>query len=106
MPDQDDDMEEVQRVIDSVKTTVDALAVMQDEIAKARRAGRLLKELPDEQKRLRQIRRQAVLNLREQKVSYRKIASALGISLARVQQIEAGETGRDTRGTSSEVSPE
>lgn len=89
-------------MIDSVKATVDSLAVMQDEIAKARGAGQLLKELPDEQKRLRKIRRDAVLKLRSEKVSYRKIAAALGISLARVQQIEAGETGRDTRGASAE----
>lgn len=102
MPEQADDTGEVQRVIDSVKTTVDSLAVMQDEIAKARGAGILLKALPDEQKRLREIRREAILNLRAQKVSYRKIAAALGISLARVQQIEAGETGRATRGAAAE----
>jgi DNA-directed RNA polymerase specialized sigma24 family protein len=91
-------MEEVERVVDTVKATVDSLATMQDPVAQAQRAGRLLKELPGEQARLRKIRRDAVLTLRAQKVSYRKIAKDLGISLARVQQIEAGERGRETRG--------
>jgi hypothetical protein len=33
-----------------------------------------------------------VIAMRGQKVSYRKIAQTLGVSVARVQQIESGET--------------
>lgn len=97
MPDQEDDTEEVQRVIDSVKATVDSLNAMDDDIAKAKGAGDLLKSLPEEQQRLRKIRYEAVVRLRARKVSYRDIARGIGVSLARVQQIEAEETGRATR---------
>lgn len=84
-------------MIDLVKETVDSLKAMDDDIAKAKGAGELLKGLPDEQKRLREIRRDAVIRLRSQKVSYREIAKSIGVSLARVQQIEVEETGRSTR---------
>lgn len=93
-------------MIDSVRETVDSLAAMADDIAKARGAGELLKSLPDEQKRLRKIRYEAVVRLRKQKVSYRKIADGIGVSLARVQQIEAEETGRSTRKKAADEPPE
>ncbi len=84
-------------MIDSVKATVDSLSAMDDDIAKAKGAGALLKSLPEEQQRLRKIRHEAVIRLRARKVSYRDIAKGIGVSLARVQQIEAEETGRSTR---------
>lgn len=97
MPEQEDDTEEVQRVVDSVKATVDSLGAMDDDIAMAKGAGVLLKSLPEEQQRLRKLRHEAVVRLRARKVSYRDIAKGIGVSLARVQQIEAEETGRSTR---------
>lgn len=93
-------------MIDSVRETVDSLDAMADDIAKAKGAGELLKSLPDEQQRLRKIRHEAVVRLREQKVSYRKIADGIGVSLARVQQIEAEETGRSTRKKAASEPPE
>jgi len=103
LPGQEDGTEEVQRVIDSVKETVDSLNAMDDDIAKAKGAGALLKSLPEEQQRLRKIRHEAVLRLRARKVSYRDIAKGIGVSLARVQQIEAEETGRSTRKKAADV---
>lgn len=74
--------------------TVDSLEELDDPAERARRAGKLLAEWPAQGSRLREIRQAAVVAMREQKVSYRQIAKTLGISLARVQQIEAGERGR------------
>ncbi|MDX2702177.1 hypothetical protein PV350_04860 [Streptomyces sp. PA03-6a] len=89
-------------MLDAVKVTVEGLAAADDLIAKARGAGVLLSGLPEQQAELRKIRQDAVVGLRAEKVSYRKIAAALGISVARVQQIEAGERGRSTRGVAPE----
>jgi DNA-directed RNA polymerase specialized sigma24 family protein len=106
LPDQEDGTEEVQRVIDSVRETVDSLVAMDDDYAKAAGAGALLKSLPEEQQRLRKIRHEAVVRLRADNVSYREIARRIGVSLARVQQIEAEETGRATRRKTAEPSEE
>jgi len=90
--DQPDDEREVRIVVE----TVDSLEALDDPAERARRAGQLLAAWPAQGARLREIRQTAVMAMRAQEppVSYRKIASALGISLARVQQIEAGERGR------------
>ncbi|MFE4691728.1 hypothetical protein ACFRH6_16915 [Streptomyces sp. NPDC056749] len=92
MADLPDEIEEVQIVVE----TVDSLEALDDPAERARRAGRLLAEWPAQGARLREIRQAAVMALRAQKppMPYRKIAATLGISLARVQQIEAGERGR------------
>jgi DNA-directed RNA polymerase specialized sigma24 family protein len=88
--DQPDDEREVQIVLEAV----DSLAALDDPAERARRAGRLLAELPDQQARLRQIRQAAVIAMRAQNISYRQIAKQLGMSVTRVTQIEAGERGR------------
>ncbi|WP_236241140.1 helix-turn-helix transcriptional regulator [Streptomyces sp. CC228A] len=93
MAEQPDDEKEVRLVIE----TVDALERMTDPVERAKRAGALLAEWPVQGSRLREIRQAAVVALREQNVSYRQIAKTLGISLARVQQIEAGERGRKAK---------
>ncbi|MFC8277207.1 helix-turn-helix domain-containing protein [Streptomyces sp. NPDC057271] len=77
-----------------VTETVDSLETLADPAERARRAGRLLAEWPVQGARLREIRQEAVVAMRAEKISYREIAKTLGISLARVQQIEAGERGR------------
>ncbi|MFD8687823.1 helix-turn-helix domain-containing protein [Streptomyces sp. NPDC059651] len=82
--------EEVRIVIEAV----DSLEGVEDPAERARRAGDLLAELPNQQSRLREIRQAAVVAMRADKVSYRQIAKRLGISLARVQQIEIGERGK------------
>lgn len=88
-----DDEEEV-RLVTNV---VDSLETLEDPTERARRAGKLLAEWPAQGARLRRIRQEAVVAMRAQKISYRQIAKTLGISLARVQQIEAGERGRKTK---------
>ncbi|MFE0036811.1 hypothetical protein [Streptomyces sp. NPDC059015] len=97
MADQSDDEREVRLVIE----TVDSLAELDDPAERARRAGRLLAEWPAQGSRLREIRQAAVVAMRAENVSYRQIAKTLGISLARVQQIEAGERGRKAKGDGS-----
>lgn len=92
------DGEEVRAVVNAVREAVDALEAMRDDPEKqAVGAGLLLSSWPEQQTRLRQLRQRAVLELRARKVSYRQIAAKLQISVARVQQIEAGETGRSGR---------
>lgn len=90
MADQPGDEEEV-RLVTNV---VDSLEELEDPAERARRAGALLAAWPAQGSRLREIRQEAVAAMRAQKISYRQIAKTLGISLARVQQIEAGERGR------------
>ena len=81
--------EEAQRVFDAL----DAVEAMTDPLARARVISSLLKDLTERNKRLKEQRREVVLNLREQKVSYRKIATALGVSAGTVQDIERGYSG-------------
>lgn len=73
---------------------VESLEHIEDPAERAQRAGGLLAVWPSQHTRLREIRQAAIVALRAQDVSYRKIAKLLGVSLARVQQIEAGERGR------------
>lgn len=91
--DQPGDEREVRIVTD----VVDSLEALDDPAERAKRAGKLLAAWPDQGSRLRKIRQEAVVAMRAQKVSYRDIAKKLGISLARVQQIEAGERGRKAK---------
>ena len=93
MADQPGDEKEVRIVTD----VVDSLESLEDPAERAKRAGRLLAAWPAQGARLREIRQEAVVALRADKVSYREIAKTLGISLARVQQIEAGERGRKAK---------
>jgi DNA-directed RNA polymerase specialized sigma24 family protein len=87
------DEEEVRLVTD----VVDSLEGLEDPAERAKRAGKLLAAWPDQGSRLRKIRQEAVVAMRAEKVSYRDIAKKLGISLARVQQIEAGERGKKAK---------
>ncbi|MGW5123263.1 helix-turn-helix domain-containing protein [Streptomyces sp. NPDC004069] len=93
MADQPDGEQEVRIVTD----VVDSLEELEDPAERAKRAGRLLAEWPAQGSRLREIRQEAVVAMRAQNISYRQIAKTLGISLARVQQIEAGERGKKAK---------
>lgn len=83
--------EEAQRVIDAM----DAVEAMTDPQERAKVIGEVMADQADRGKRWRELRRQVVLDMRAQDppVSYRKIAAALGIGLATVQDIEVGYTG-------------
>ncbi|WP_343236692.1 helix-turn-helix domain-containing protein [Streptomyces griseus] len=83
--------EEAQRVIDAM----DAVEAMPDPRARARAIGEVMADQAERGKRWRELRRQVVLDMRAEQppVSYRKIAAALKVSLATVQDIERGYTG-------------
>jgi hypothetical protein len=83
--------EEAQRVIDAM----DAVEAMTDPQERARAIGEVMADQAERGKRWRELRRQVVLDMRAQDppVSYRKIAAALGVGLATVQDIERGYTG-------------
>lgn len=91
--DQPGDEEEVRLMTD----VVDSLEAVEDPAERAKKAGQLLAAWPTQGSRLREIRQAAVVAMRADKVSYRDIAKRLGISLARVQQIEAGERGKKAK---------
>ncbi|MFC9682702.1 helix-turn-helix domain-containing protein [Streptomyces sp. NPDC056948] len=83
--------EEAQRVIDAMN----AVEAMTDPEQRAKAIGEVMADQAERGKRWREMRRQVVLEMRAQQppVSYRKIADALGIGLATVQDIERGYTG-------------
>lgn len=94
--------EEAQRVFDAL----DEAEAMTDRLARARVIGRLLKDQAQRNKRFQEYRRQVVLDLRAQKVPYRKIAAELGVSVGTVQDIERGAgrwTARPKKKASSET---
>jgi transcriptional regulator with XRE-family HTH domain len=84
-------IEEAQRVIDAM----DAVEAMTDPRERAKAIGEVMADQAERGKRWRELRRQVVLDMRAEDppVSYRKIAAALGVSLATVQDIERGYTG-------------
>lgn len=86
MADQSGGNEEVRRVEDLVS----GVAAIEDPVDRFKRAGSLLAVWTDQQGKLSDLRQAVVVDLRAQKVSYRKIAALLGVSLVRVQQIEKG----------------
>ncbi|MBT2492354.1 hypothetical protein J7E96_28360 [Streptomyces sp. ISL-96] len=81
--------EEARRVIDALE----ALEQMEDPAAQARAISRVLRDQPARTKKLKQIRQDYVRQQRAAKVSYRKIAQALGVSAGTVQDIERGYSG-------------
>lgn len=83
--------EEAQRVIDAM----DAVEAMTDPEERAKVIGEVMADQAKRGKRWRELRRQVVLDMRAQTppVPYRKIADALGVGLATVQDIERGYTG-------------
>lgn len=83
--------EEAQRVIDAMN----AVEAMPDPLERAKAIGEVMADQAKRGKRWREMRRKVVLEMRAQTppVSYRKIAAALGVGLATVQDIERGYTG-------------
>lgn len=68
------------------------LAEQGDTIQRAKDVGAALQAIPDLQKWLREIRREAVLEMRDGGLSHARVAAELGISRARAQQITEGRT--------------
>lgn len=82
-------IEEVQRVVDAM---ADVKAI-EDPLVRAQAITQLLAQQAEMAPTLRDLRRDAVLELRAQKVSLRKIAAMLGVSLGAVQDMERGHSG-------------
>ena len=82
-------IEEVQRVVDAVN----AVRAIEDPVRRARAISELLKSQTAKEPELRDERREIVLKMREEKVSFRKIAAALDVSLGTVQDIVRGHSG-------------
>lgn len=74
---------------------MDAVEAIADPEVRAKAISEVMADQAERGRRWRELRRQVVLDLRAQTppVSYRKIAAALGIGLATVQDIERGYTG-------------
>ncbi|MER6982340.1 hypothetical protein [Streptomyces carpinensis] len=82
--------EEVRRVLDAL----DQVEAMEDPVARARAVAQLLKDQPNRNKRLKQLRDDAVRRLRDDEgMSLRKIAAEVQVSLGTVQDILRGHTG-------------
>ena len=70
------------------------LSEIEDPKTRALAVGRVLKEWPDHSKALREVRRQAVLELlAPDDASVRKVAKELGVSPTTVQDIAGGYSG-------------
>lgn len=85
---------EVQRVLDALA----GLSGIDDPKTRALAVARVLKEWPERSKALREVRRQAVLELlAPDDASVRKVAKELGVSPTTVQDIAAGysRSGKD-----------
>lgn len=74
---------------------MNAVEAITDPLQRAKAISEVMADQAERSKRWREMRRQVVLEMRAQNppVSYRKIAKALGIGLATVQDIERGYTG-------------
>lgn len=81
--------EEVQRVFDALA----GLAGIADPKARALAAVKVLKGWPDQSRKLRELRRDAVIELlAPEDASYRKVAKDLGVSPSTVQDIVTGQS--------------
>lgn len=88
---------------------MDAVEAMTDPEQRAKAIGEVMADQAKRGKRWREMRRQVVLEMRAQDppVPYRKIAAALGVGLATVQDIERGYTGSGkNRPRKSEETPD
>ena len=71
---------------------IEEIKAVRDPAERAVRIGQVLNALPGIAAELRDMRRQAVLELRAQGLSYAEIGERLGLHRNRVQQIAEGRT--------------
>jgi DNA-directed RNA polymerase sigma subunit (sigma70/sigma32) len=84
-----DQPEEVLRFVDAIK----ALEEIDDDAACAKAITDVLQNWPESHARLREIRQQRVLRMRNQGKTWQEIGDALGIHFTRAQQISKGLRG-------------
>lgn len=85
--------EEVTRVLDAIT----ALEEIADDEARAVAATAILDQWPEAHAKLRQVRQQAVINLRGQGRTWKQIGDLLGIHFTRARQIAQGQRGVKNR---------
>ncbi|WP_301126795.1 helix-turn-helix domain-containing protein [Streptomyces cacaoi] len=85
----DDVTEEARKVLDALSK----LEEIADPVERAVAISEVLSDYDKRSPRLKDLRREAVLQMRADGVSYRKIAARLKISLGAVQNIERGHAG-------------
>lgn len=81
------------------------LAEQGDAIQRAKDVGAALQAIPDLQKWLREIRHEAVREMRDNGLSHAQVAAELGISRARAQQIAEGRTTGKRADGESDIHP-
>ena len=82
----EDETEEARGVSDALKRVEE----IDDPVQRAVAISEVLRDYEKRAPKLRDLRREAVLAMRAEGVSYRKIAAKLGVSLGTVQNIERG----------------
>jgi len=82
----EDETKEARSVSDALKRVEE----IDDPIRRAVAISEVLRDYEKRAPKLRDLRREAVLAMRAEGVSYRKIAAKLGVSLGTVQNIERG----------------
>ncbi|MFE9127068.1 hypothetical protein ACFYOF_16885 [Streptomyces sp. NPDC007148] len=94
MADEPQQPEEVQRLVEAIK----AFEAIEDDEACAVAVSQALKDWPDHQVALRELRQQRVQALKAQGKTWEEIGRLLGgITAARAQQIGAGVSGAQRR---------
>jgi len=88
----------VSDAVQRVKDAVEAFAQISDPADRARELSGLLSGLPDIHRRIRELRQEAVLELRAGGATQLEVGRVLGVTKARARQIELGMTsGRPKR---------
>lgn len=76
-----------------VSEAMDAVEAIEDPQQRARAIGEVTAIHVERSKRWRVLRQEVVVQMREADISYRKIATLLGVSLGTIQDIERGHSG-------------
>jgi hypothetical protein len=97
-----DQPKEVTRLVEAIK----AFEAIEDDEACAAAVSQALKDWPDHQVKLRELRQQRVKSLKEQGKTWAEIGRLLGISAARAQQSAAGVSGAQRRKAEALKQPE
>lgn len=85
--------EEVERLLNDIA----ALEQIEDDEACARAVTELLKELPEQQARLRELRQARVHRMRERGLTWKQIGDSMGVHFTRARQIAEGQRGEKNR---------
>ncbi|MGQ5640782.1 MULTISPECIES: hypothetical protein [unclassified Streptomyces] len=95
--------EEAQRVFDAIE----ALGQIADPTERAREIGAVLKNLPDRNKQLKELRQSAVQEmLARPGATYRTVAAELGVHFTTVQAIVKGHSSSGTVRPKKKAQPE